>query len=472
MRHAFFEHIVSTEESTVVISASTIVDGTGEEPLHNASIVIKGDRIVRVGKTSELASEYSKAKKIEAPGKTIMPGMVECHFHMFIDTEYASGAQSDIDINRPAQWFVLSALRACEIALKCGYTSVVGAGSGYNVDFWVNQAIQKGIFRGPRIIPASREITSTGGYVDWSPSWWPKTDGLGITVDGPHEALEAARKVMKDGAEIVKIYPSGEGGFIGKYHPYFHDCRREREVMTFEEVEAVVKEVHRWNRLTMAHCRNRISVKTCLKSGVDIINHATDLDQECYSLFKQKPPLAVCPALGFIWFIKGQDWGDPEYFKAAGYEEEYERGCENMKRLYKMGVRIVPGGDYGQSDVPHGLYAKDLEVFVKDCGFSPLETLTMATRDGSHLMRMSDQVGTLEVGKKADLLIIDGDPIEDITILQDKRRILAVVKDGQVQASKGKVVPYDWDMFDQANFPLLTKAVSRNSGIPTKVPIK
>jgi imidazolonepropionase-like amidohydrolase len=449
-----------------VINASLLIRGTGEEPIHNGSVVVQGDKILYAGKTSELGNRYPNAKHIDAYGKTIMPGMVECHFHMYMDTEFATAAQTEIDLTA-MQWIILTSGRACGVALKCGYTSVVGAGTAHNADFWVKQAIERRIMRGPRVIPASREISSTGGTVDWSPSYWKLgVDGLAITVDGPVEALKAARKVMKDGAEIVKIFPSGEGFLIGKYHPYFHDCRREREVMTFDEINVIAQETHRWNRLMMAHCRNIPSVKSCLKAGVDIINHATLLDDECWQLFKERPPLAVCPSIGFTWFTMKQDWSNKEFVREAGYEEEFDRGVVNMKRLHKMGVRIVPGGDYGQSDIPHGLYAKDLEVFVKDCEFTPLETISMATKEGSHLMRMPDKIGTLEAGKKADLLVIDGDPLEDITILQDTRKILMVMKEGEVQASKGKLLSPDWNMLDEDNFELLQKAVAGAGKIP------
>ena len=122
----------------------------------------------------------------------------------------------------------------------------------------------------------------------------------------------------------------------------------------------------------------------------------------------------------------------------------------------------MPGGDYGQDYVPHGLYAKDLEVFVKDCNFTPLETLTMATKNGSYLMRMQDNIGTLEVGKRADLLVIDGDPIEDITILQDRRKIALVMKDGKIQASRGKILSPDWDLLEEDSFEVLQQAISGN----------
>jgi imidazolonepropionase-like amidohydrolase len=451
-----------SEARRVLITGGSIIDGTGKnEPLENAAIAVQGDRIIHIGKAEDVG-KFSRAKIIDASGKTIMPGMVESHFHMFLDTEYASGAQSDIDITRPAQWMILSAVRACAMALKCGYTSVVGAGSGHNIDFWVKQAVDKGIFSGPRIIPSSREITSTGGYTDWAPSWWPRVDGLGLVADGPQETLKAARKVMKDGAQIVKIYPSGDGGFIGKYHPYFHDCRREREVMTFEEIDSLAQEVRRWNRLSMAHCRNSTAVRNCLAAGVNIINHSSYLTEECWKLYKEKPPLAVCPALGFVWFLNRQDWGNPEYQKEAGYEEEYASCVENMGKLHKIGIRIVPGGDYGQSDIPHGLYAKDLELFVKDVGFSPLETISMATKNGSYLMRMENEIGTLEVGKKADLLLVDGNPLDDITILQDRSKIAIVLKDGKVVASRGKTLSPDWDMLEDENFDLLRKIINPN----------
>jgi imidazolonepropionase-like amidohydrolase len=448
-----------TPNGLVIRGASVLVDGTGLEPLSNASIVVKDGRIAFVGKSSELNGKYHDLKTIDALGKTIMPGMVESHFHMYMDTEYATSAQTEIDLT-PMQWVILTAARACGTALKCGYTSVVGAGTAHNVDFWVRDAVQKGILRGPRIIPASREISSTGGTVDWSPEFWKlNREGLAITVDGPLEALKAARRVMKEGAEIVKMFPSGEGFLIGKYHPFFHDCRREREVMTFEEINAIAQETRRWNRLTMAHCRNPQSVKNCLRAGVDIINHATFLDDECWRLFKDRPPMAVCPSLGFTWYTIRQDWHNPEFVREAAYEDEYRRGCENMPKLHKMGIKIVPGGDYGQSDIPHGLYAKDLEVFVNDMGFSPLETLTMATKNGSYLMRMENEIGTLEVGKKADLLLVDGDPLHDITVLQNINKILIVMKDGQIQASKGKLLSPDWDTLDEDNFDLVRQSI-------------
>jgi imidazolonepropionase-like amidohydrolase len=461
-----------SNEDTIVINGGLLIDGTGRPPIENASVVMRDGKILWVGKTNRL-EKYPGAKVIDVTGKTIMPGMVECHFHMHLDVEYATFAQSELDIARPSQWMILCALRACEMALKCGYTSVVGAGTAHNIDFWIKQAIEKGLFLGPRVMPASREISTTGGYVDWAPSWWKlQIDGLPIAADGAQEMAKVARLVMKDGAQIVKIFPSGEGAFIGDYDSYFHDCRREREVMTFDEVKAVTDEVHRWNRLVMAHARNPISVRHCLEAGVDIVNHATFLDEKCWKLFKEKPPMAVCPALGFLSFVIKQDWHNPEFQAKAGYKEEYESGCANMQRLHKMGVKVVPGGDYGQFDIPHGLYAKDLQVFVEDCHFTPLETISMATKNGSYLMRMENEIGTLEEGKKADVLVIDGNPLDDITIMQDRKRILLVLKDGKVVASKGRVLSTDWDLFNKENTETLQKIIGSNGRVPTTISVK
>jgi imidazolonepropionase-like amidohydrolase len=458
------------EDNVIVINAEAVIDGTGKEPVSRGSVVVQGNKIVWVGKTSELqaSSKYSGAKTIDAPGKTVMPGMVECHLHMFANTPYEIVPEDQIDLS-PVQWVVLGATHAISMILKSGFTSVVGAGTAFNTDFWIRQAIERGLLVGPRVLPASREITSTGGYVDWTPSWWPKMVGFGITVDGPQEALKVARQVMKEGAQVVKIYPSGEGTFIEKYHKYFHDCRKEREVMTFDEIDALSREVHRWDRIVMAHCRNEVSVKNCLNAGVDVINHATYLDDECLRLFREKPPIAVCPALGYVWHMLRQEGWDPEYLKDTHYEEEYKSGCENMKILNKMGVKIVPGGDYGQSGIPHGVNAKDLELFVNDMDFTPLETLSMATKNGSYVMRMEDQIGTLEAGKLADLLIVDGDPLENIAILQDRRKLTLVMKDGKAVASQGKITSRDWDLLEGDFFEMVKKAASEEEKIPMTV---
>jgi len=158
----------------------------------------------------------------------------------------------------------------------------------------------------------------------------------------------------------------------------------------------------------------------------------------------KSPPLGVVPALMPVkLFLEAYRKNEinKTYFEATRYAEEYEVGCRAMKRLHALGIRVVPGGEYGLFQMPfHGENAKDLELFVDDLGFTPLEAICAATRDAAHLMRMEREVGTLEAGKLADLVVVDGNPLADIRILQDLSKIAVVIKDGEVQARLGKTL--------------------------------
>lgn len=210
--------------------------------------------------------------------------------------------------------------------------------------------------------------------------------------------------------------------------------------MTYDEVAACCDEAHRRHRRVMAHVRGADGVKICVTAGVDIIHHATFSDPEALELLvAHKDRIFVVPALGYTWaaHVKGERCGVPAHvIERARYGEEFEEGCRNMLKLKDAGVRVLPGGDYGFVWCPHGEEAKDLELFVNAIGFTPMETIVAATKWGSQIMQMENDVGTVEIGKFADLLVLDGDPLEDITIFQDRRRIQLVMKGGAVMCNR------------------------------------
>jgi imidazolonepropionase-like amidohydrolase len=289
--------------------------------------------------------------------------------------------------------------------------------------------------RGPRLLACGPEINTTGGAVDWHPSW-QRIGGetLGIIADGPQEMVKAVRRVLKEGVDTVKIYTSGEGSHAADFHPQMYDCLQDRECMTLEEIRAAVDEVHRWGKPVIAHTRDARSVKSCVRAGVDIIMHATYIDDEGLDLIAKAPPRAVVPALmPPKQFIKAYQQGriPRDYFDASRYGEDFEVGARNAKKLHGLGLRVVPGGEYGLGpDMPHGANAMDLQLFVDDLGFTPMEAICAATRDAAHLMAMEHELGTLEPGKLADLIVVDGDPLRDIAVLQDRAR-LSVMKGGR-----------------------------------------
>jgi imidazolonepropionase-like amidohydrolase len=213
----------------------------------------------------------------------------------------------------------------------------------------------------------------------------------------------------------------------------------EETMYSFEEIAVAVDEAHKRNRQIAAHVRGNDGVKLCVEAGIDVLEHATYADDEAIEMIAaRKDRLFVVPGLGYHWGIieKGIECGiPPDVMAKTEYQEEWELGCEAMRKLKEAGVRVIPGGDYGFVWCPHGEYAKDIELLVTDMGFSTMEAIVASTKHGSELLRMETETGTLEEGKFADLLVVDGDPLENIAILQDRSKLALVMKDGKVMVN-------------------------------------
>jgi imidazolonepropionase-like amidohydrolase len=208
---------------------------------------------------------------------------------------------------------------------------------------------------------------------------------------------------------------------------------------SFDEIAVAVDEAHKRNRQVAAHVRGNDGVKLCVAAGVDVLEHATYADDEAIAMIaERKDNIFVVPGLGYHWgiLVNGPACGiTPEHLAATEYQEEWDLGCIAMDKLRRAGVRVVPGGDYGFVWCPHGQYAKDIELFVTDMGFSPMEAIVASTKHGAELLRLEHECGTIEEGKCADILVVDGDPLEDIAILQDRARLAMVMANGKVMVN-------------------------------------
>jgi imidazolonepropionase-like amidohydrolase len=230
----------------------------------------------------------------------------------------------------------------------------------------------------------------------------------------------------KYGVDSVKINLSGES---------IAGMPSERSQFTEAEVATCVEEAKAWGKRVAAHARSTWSIKQCVKQGIEVIYHASFSDTEALDLLEaHKKEHFIAP--GLAWLVNtchhASEWGlTPEVTRAMGYHRELDAALETMQALRRRDVRILPGGDYGFAWTPHGTNAKDLEYFVKLVGMSPMEALLSATAWGGPVMRMGDQLGQLKEGWLADILLVDGDPLADITVLQKKERLLAVMKDGE-----------------------------------------
>jgi imidazolonepropionase-like amidohydrolase len=254
-------------------------------------------------------------------------------------------------------------------------------------------------------------------------------EGLVLLVNGPDEARAAVRRLVKDGVEWVKTYPTGDAAA-----PDTND--HHTLCMTFEEMHAVVQAAHNHKLKVTGHCRATEGIKNALRAGYDTLEHGTFMDDEALEmLLARNTP--VIPALQFehASIIHGPEFGMPQAV-IDGHQETLEGGAASALRILRAGGRIGMGGDYGFAWNPHGTYAKELTFFVRYVGFSPLETITCATKTGAEIMGREKEFGTVEPGKLADLLIIDGDVLAEIFLLEDRRRFLAVIQGGVIKAGR------------------------------------
>ena len=423
---------MKTANGTVVVRNGQIIDGTGAAAVPNGVVVITNGCIDYVGTAEDAPELPAGAHKIDANGGTIMPGLVEAHFH---GTYFNIRALEDLDIKYPVEYVSLLAAVNCRLALECGYTAARSGGCLFNVDFWLKTAIEQDLIPGPRLSSSGREICSAGGLMDWNPEFRKiGMEGLVFIINGVDDARRAVRSLVKDGVEWVKTYPTGDAAA-----PDTND--HHTLCITFDEMHAVVQTAHNHGMKVTGHCRATEGIKNALRAGYDALEHGTFMDDEAMDLLLERD-VPVVPALYFekASVIRGKEFGLPQNV-IDGHQETLAGGAESALRILRAGGRLGMGGDYGFGWNPHGDYARELTYFTKEVGFTPLETIMCATKTGAEIMGRGDEFGTLEVGKLADVLIIDGDVVADISILEDRDRFIAVMQGGVVRAGRLALAP-------------------------------
>ena len=415
------------ETGTTVIRGGRLFDGTGSAAVADAAIVISDGVVAYAGPEAAMPAQPQGARRIDVGGGTIMPGLVEAHFHA---TYFDVAALEDLDIKYPVEYVTLLAAANARLALQCGYTAARSGGSLFNIDVWLKKALENDLMTGPRLVASGREICGVGGLMDWNPDFRRiGMDGLVLLVNGPDEARAAVRKLVKDGVEWVKTYPTGDAAApdVNDHHTL---C------MTFEEMRAVVATAHNHGLKVTGHCRATEGITNALKAGYDAIEHGTFIDDEGLELLLARDVPCV-PALYFekVSVERGPEFGLSQRV-IDGHQETLDGGAESARRILRAGGRLGMGGDYGFAWNPHGDYAKELLFFVDFVGLSPLEVLKCATKTGAEIMGRGHELGTLQAGKLADVLLVDGDPTTDIGVLQDRSRFIAVIQGGVVKAGR------------------------------------
>jgi imidazolonepropionase-like amidohydrolase len=405
----------------VLFTNVRIIDGSGAAP-YSGEVLVQGNRIGRVAKGVR-AIATAGITVIDAAGATLMPGMTEAHTHFAWNDQPGLNAIQRM----PPEEHILWCAHIAERYLDMGWTSCVGAAPAKaRLDVVIRNAIASGQIKGPRYLAASQEITVPGGLADETLPHLPFPEfSFGVVVSGVEEMRAAVRRFLKYGVDAIKLNLSGE---------YIAGIPAEFTPMTDAEVAVAVEEAKLRGKRVQAHARSCESIKQCLRHGIDVIYHASFTDEEALDMLEAaKDRVFVAP--GLAWLVKtsyhASEWGlTPEVTAKMGYHRELEMAVESLKKMHKRGVRILPGGDYGFAWIPHGSNATDLEYFVKYLGFTPMEAIVAATKLGGEIMMQPNELGLVKEGYLADLLLVDGDPLANITLLQDKARILAVMKDG------------------------------------------
>jgi imidazolonepropionase-like amidohydrolase len=414
----------------VIFRNAMVWDGSGADAFPG-DVLVEGSRIRSVARTpGQLAADG--AQSIDCQGRTLMPGLVEGHAHISF-----GGAVNDSDLgNIPPEEHVLLTMRNAKTLLDHGFTSAYSAAtSKLRLDVVIRNEIEAGRLPGPRIRAGSPEITVTGGLGDERKQHM-YYESFGMIADGPEEIARAVRLCCREGVDNIKINISGDD--LGPR------AGGGATVMREDEVRMAVAVARDFGKKINCHARAAESVKRAVRCGVDVIYHCESADEEAIDMLESvKDKIFVGPAIGIIYATlhEGEPFGfTREFALNIGMQRVLDTSRAVYQELRKRGVRVLIGGDYGFAQTPQGQNARDLKHFVDLLGYSPSEALVCGTRIGGEVMGLKGELGEVKDGYIADLLLVDGDPLQDLDMMVHEKNLLVIMKDGALYKDSSAVL--------------------------------
>jgi imidazolonepropionase-like amidohydrolase len=407
--------------TSTIIANGTVIDGTGAVP-RVESVWIDGERIAAVGAAADAAAaKHPTAHRIDARGHTVMPGLIDGHTHISFDEP---NSNDELFFHRRHALAAIIAAQNARKVLQAGVTGIMDADSIFELGIDLRDAIEAGIVEGPRI--------STGAYALWTSVGGTAgrlipdqgVAGYGKVVSGDAEIVAEVRRQIKNGADWIKVHVTG----LVPRHP----LRGEVKSWTRAELQLVCNTAHELGIPVLGHVRGADAIIDCVAAGMDLILHATLMDEPALeAIIESRTP--VMPV--FTFQANLADYGakigaDPTVREM--FRREIADSAAMLKRAYDAGVPLLCGSETGFSITPYGdWHYRELEVFVRDLGLTPLQAIQCATQANAFALRLSGQVGEIAAGRLADILIVDGDPARDVTVLGDRQRIKHVILGGR-----------------------------------------
>jgi imidazolonepropionase-like amidohydrolase len=401
----------------MLIRNGNVIDGTGRRPVPGASVLIHDNRIEQIGTGADLNAvprdEREETQVIEANGRTVMPGLIDTHCHISYGE---SRAQEEQDLYTSVEARTLHAAWNAKKMLRAGVTGISAPGGSYYIGVGIREAIRAGFVEGPRTTAAGRYITTSNGLTDWYPETVGVPDGsIGFLANTLPEMMAAIRKQVKAGVDLIKLSDSPFGQF---------------QAFTGDELKAVADLAHQLRRKITIHAVGSAEVDAAIAARFDWIMHGHFMTDEVIGrLAESRIPLI--PTLTLL-----ANWADFGHLVNAVDRDSFRRVLDTaaitLHKAHKAGVKLLAGTDTGFSLTPYGeWHARELELLMEYAGLSALEAITSATKDAAHVLGLDGEIGELAPGKLADVIVVDGDPTQNIRVLQDKHRIVAVIKDGR-----------------------------------------
>jgi imidazolonepropionase-like amidohydrolase len=434
------------------ILGGTLIDGTGARPRSPGGLRIIDERIVAVWDGASLPVTFTTPadRTIDATGLTVLPGLIDGHVHM----SYGEGSTAEeLDVYSSAEWSAIRSVWNARKVLNAGVTTIIDPGSTYNVSVAVRDAIANGMFPGPRMYSAGRHISADGGFADYFPSWiGMPSSAEGVLCGTRDEMVREVRRQVKNRVDFIKL--SGDSQAQEKdmaSGPCFTD----------DEFQAMIGMAHQLGRRVTIHARHAETIFKAASFGVDWIYHASHLRERDLELVKTSG-VYLCPTLTFAMNII-------EYGKECGSSEKHidlrKREIEGLVRTYQMvrkaGIPIMAGTESGFAMCPYGdWHARELELLVDLCGLSAMEAIVAATYTNARAIGADADVGSLQAGRYGDVLIVRGDPLQRVGMLNEPASIFAVIKGGiEVDLTP---VPPRRRMGHEAGFAVSTKLLARD----------